>query len=107
MSVPYIFKLCFTELSIIPDMTILPNDIYEPDIVEVTCKVQIHLADIEIFLVKDRTVLSRTTGKTLIHRFSPKPTDSGELVCKAEWRNVQKENYKTIKIKGKSKCPLY
>ncbi|XP_043956825.1 platelet endothelial cell adhesion molecule isoform X2 [Gambusia affinis] len=96
------------ELSIIPDMTILPNDIYEPDIVEVTCKVQIHLADIEIFLVKDRTVLSRTTGKTLIHRFSPKPTDSGELVCKAEWRNVQKENYKTIKIKEVfSKPQLY
>ncbi|XP_027898696.1 platelet endothelial cell adhesion molecule isoform X1 [Xiphophorus couchianus] len=96
------------ELNIIPDMTILPNDIYEPDIVEVTCKVKIHLADIEIFLVKDRTVLSRTTGKTLIHRFSPKPTDSGELVCKAEWRNVQKENYKTIKVKEVfSKPQLY
>ncbi|XP_054892246.1 platelet endothelial cell adhesion molecule isoform X2 [Poeciliopsis prolifica] len=87
------------ELNIIPEMTILPNDIYEPDIVEVTCKVQIHLEDIEIFLVKDRTILKRTTGKTLIHRYSPKPTDSGELVCKAEWRNVQKENYKTIKVK--------
>ncbi|XP_014911548.1 platelet endothelial cell adhesion molecule isoform X3 [Poecilia latipinna] len=87
------------ELNIVPYMTILPNDIYEPDIIEVTCKVQIHLADIEIFLLKDRAVLNRTTGKPLIHRFRPKPTDSGELICKTEWRNVQKENYKTLKVK--------
>ncbi|XP_038138246.1 platelet endothelial cell adhesion molecule [Cyprinodon tularosa] len=87
------------ELSIIPHMTITPNDIYEPDIVEVICKVQSSLENIEIFLIKDRTVLKRATGKHLIYRFRPKATDSGELVCKVEWRNVQRENYTTLTVK--------
>ncbi|MED6245289.1 hypothetical protein ATANTOWER_001314 [Ataeniobius toweri] len=87
------------ELNITPDMTIIPNDIYEPDVVEVVCSVRVPLENIEIFLIKDRTVLKRATGKALIHRFVSKATDSGELVCKAEWRNVQKENYKTLTVK--------
>lgn len=87
------------ELNITPNMTINPNDIYEPDIVEVICRVQVHLETIEIFLIKDQTILKRAKGKVLIHRYRPKVTDSGELVCKAEWRNVQKESYKTLVVK--------
>lgn len=82
-------------------MTITPNDIYEPDIVEVICKVQSSLENIEIFLIKDRTVLKRAIGKHLIYRFTSKATDSGELVCKVEWKNVQRENYTTLTVKGK------
>ncbi|KAM4717504.1 platelet endothelial cell adhesion molecule isoform 2-T2 [Anableps anableps] len=87
------------ELNIIPVMNILPNDIYEPDIVEVTCKVHISLPNIEIFLIKNRAVLMIATGTPLIYRYTPKATDSGELVCKAEWRNVQKENYIFLRVK--------
>ncbi|KAM4534796.1 platelet endothelial cell adhesion molecule [Fundulus diaphanus] len=86
-------------LDITPDMTIIPNDIYEPDVVEVICNTRSPLENIEIFLIKDRTVLKKVSGKALSHRFESKAAHSGELVCKAEWRNVQRDNYKTLTVK--------
>uniref|UniRef100_A0A3Q2UMB6 Platelet endothelial cell adhesion molecule n=1 Tax=Fundulus heteroclitus TaxID=8078 RepID=A0A3Q2UMB6_FUNHE len=86
-------------LDITPEMTIIPKDIYEPDIVEVICKTRSPLENIEIFLIKDRTVLKKVSGKALSHQFQSKATLSGELVCKAEWRNVQRDNYKTLTVK--------
>lgn len=46
-----------------------------------------------MILKKDKTAL--------VHRFTSKAGDSGELVCKAQWENVQKESYITLTVKGK------
>lgn len=77
------------------------NTVYEGDIVEFHCKVVNNpLKDIEVFLIKDKKILKK--DKTaLVHRFTSQAGDSGELVCKAQWENVQKESYITYTIKGK------
>lgn len=77
------------------------NTVYEGDIVEFYCRVvDSRLMNIEVFLIKDKMILEK--GKTaLVHRLTTQAGDSGELVCKAQWENVQKENYITLTVKGK------
>lgn len=82
-------------------MNVLPSpDVYEGDIIEVVCKVVSPPKDIEVFLTRDRRILKKAPV-SLSHRFTAQEGDSGELVCKAEWENVQKETYQTITVKSK------
>ncbi|XP_068606119.1 platelet endothelial cell adhesion molecule [Brachionichthys hirsutus] len=85
-------------LYISPIMNVLPfSDVYEGDVIEVICKVVSPLKDIEVFLTRDRRILKQAPV-SLVHRFTVKEGDSGELVCKAEWGSVQKETYHTITV---------
>ncbi|XP_029998169.1 platelet endothelial cell adhesion molecule isoform X2 [Sphaeramia orbicularis] len=85
-------------LYISPIMNILPSSkVYEGDIIEVVCKVVSALRDVEVFLIKDKTVLKKAEI-SLSHRFTAQEHDTGELVCKAEWNNVQKETYQAISV---------
>lgn len=77
-----------------------PEDIYEGDILDVVCEVVHRLNNIEVFLIKDREILKQAR-KSLRHQFQVQEGDSGELVCKAEWGNVQKESYKAITVRGR------
>lgn len=91
-------------LNITPVVNTLPsNTVYEGDIVEFHCRVvDSHLKNlnIEVFLIKDKMILKK--GKTaLVHQLTTQAGDSGELVCKAQWENVQKEKYITLTVKGK------
>lgn len=84
-------------------MNVLPSDVYEGDIMEVICKVQgSPVKNIEVFLTKNKKVLKQVKATALSHQFTAQADDSGELVCKAEWGNVQKETYQTITVKGMS-----
>ncbi|KAF1379306.1 hypothetical protein PFLUV_G00174720 [Perca fluviatilis] len=86
-------------LYISPVMNVLPSpEVFEGDIIEVVCKVVRPPKNIEVFLTRNRRILKQATVG-LIHRFTAQEGDSGELVCKAEWGNVQKETYQTIKVK--------
>ncbi|XP_037649344.1 platelet endothelial cell adhesion molecule isoform X3 [Sebastes umbrosus] len=86
-------------LYISPVMNVLPSpDVYEGDIIEVVCKVVSPLNNIDVFLTKDRRILKKARV-SLSHRYRTREGDSGELVCKAEWGNVQKETYQTITVK--------
>ncbi|KAM4530647.1 platelet endothelial cell adhesion molecule [Odontesthes bonariensis] len=87
-------------LNITPVMNILPSqNVFEGDIVEVICKVvDIPLKNIEVFLVKDKRILKKAVS-ALSHVFTAQEGGSGELVCKAEWGNVRKENYKEFTVK--------
>lgn len=83
-------------------MNVLPSStVFEGDVIEVVCKVVSQLSDIEVFLKKDRRILKQAPV-SLSHRFTTQEGDSGELECKAEWGNVQKETYQTITVKGKN-----
>ncbi len=94
--------LCLAALHISPVMNVLPSSkVYEGDVIEVFCKVVSHLKNIEVFLTKDRRILKQAPI-SLNHRFTTKAGDSGELVCKAEWGNVQKETYQVITVQGKN-----
>ncbi|XP_068193167.1 platelet endothelial cell adhesion molecule isoform X2 [Antennarius striatus] len=85
-------------LYISPIMNVLPfSNVYEGDVIEVVCKVVSPLKDIAVFLTRDRRILKQAPI-SLVHRFTAKEGDSGELVCKAEWGNVQKETYHTITV---------
>ncbi|KAK1876990.1 Platelet endothelial cell adhesion molecule [Dissostichus eleginoides] len=87
------------ELYISPIMNVLPSpEVYEGEIIEVVCKVVNPPKNVEVFLTRDRRILKQAPV-SLSHRFTAKEGDSGELVCKAEWGNVHKETYKTIKVK--------
>ncbi|XP_073351050.1 platelet endothelial cell adhesion molecule [Pagrus major] len=87
------------ELYIVPVMNVLPNStVYEGDILEVVCKVINPPKNIHVFLTKDRRILKQAPV-ALNHQFTAQESDSGELVCKAEWGNVQKETYKIITVK--------
>lgn len=91
----------FAGLFISPIMNVLPSpDVYEGDVLEVVCKVVSPPKTVEVFLKKDRSILKQAQI-SLNHRFTARDGDSGELVCKAEWGNVQKETYQTITVKGK------
>lgn len=91
----------FAGLFISPIMNVLPSpDVYEGDVLEVVCKVVRPPKTVEVFLKKDRSILKQAQI-SLNHRFTAQDGDSGELVCKAEWGNVQKETYQTITVKGK------
>lgn len=84
-------------------MNVLPSsNVFEGDILEVVCKVVSPLRNIEVFLTRDRRILKQAPV-SLSHRFTAQEGDSGELACKAEWGNVQKESYKTITVKGKNR----
>lgn len=86
-------------LYISPVMNVLPSStVFEGDVIEVVCKVVSELSDIEVFLKKDRRILKQAPV-SLSHRFTTQEGDSGELECKAEWGNVQKETYQTITVK--------
>ncbi|CAG5897603.1 unnamed protein product, partial [Menidia menidia] len=87
-------------LNIVPVMNILPSQVvFEGDTVEVICRVMDSRSEqIEVFLVKDKQILKKS-GLALSHRFVVKEGDSGELVCKAEWGNVQKEKNQAITVK--------
>ncbi|XP_078806960.1 platelet endothelial cell adhesion molecule isoform X2 [Oryzias latipes] len=86
-------------LNITPVVIVYPSDsVFEGDVVEVICRV-VDGPDVEVFLTKDKRILKKVPGKALSHMFTAQERDSGEYVCKAEWGNVQKENYKTIKVK--------
>lgn len=84
-------------------MNVLPSSkVFEGDIIEVVCKVVSPLKNIEVFLTKDRRILKQAPV-SLSHRFTAQEGDSGELTCKAEWGNVQKETYQAITVKGKNR----
>uniref|UniRef100_A0A8C2Z0B1 Platelet endothelial cell adhesion molecule n=1 Tax=Cyclopterus lumpus TaxID=8103 RepID=A0A8C2Z0B1_CYCLU len=86
-------------LYISPIMNVLPSlDVFECEILEVVCKVINPLKNIDVFLTKGRRILKQAPV-SLSHRFTAQEGDSGELVCKAEWGNVQKETYRTITVK--------
>ncbi|KAK7939696.1 hypothetical protein WMY93_003022 [Mugilogobius chulae] len=87
-------------MSISPIMNILPSsEVYEGDVMEVVCKVVgTWNLDVDVFLIKGKRIL-RKARSSLSHRFRPQAGDSGELVCKAESGALQKETYKTIKVK--------
>ncbi|KAM8845099.1 platelet endothelial cell adhesion molecule isoform 2-T2 [Spinachia spinachia] len=87
------------ELYISPIMNVLPSpDVFEGDVMEVVCKVVNPLKNIEVFLTRDRRVL-KMAPVSLSHRFIAREGDSGKLVCKAEWGNVQKEAHKMVTVK--------
>lgn len=91
----------FAGLFISPIMNVLPStDVYEGDVLEVVCKVVSPPQTVEVFLKKDRSILKQAQI-SLSHRFTAQDGDSGVLVCKAEWGNVQKETNQTIIVKGK------
>lgn len=95
-------ELCLAGLYISPIMNVLPSrEVFEGDVIEVVCKVVSPLRSIEVFLTKDRRVLKQAPV-SLNHRFIAEEGDSGKLVCKAEWGNVQKESSLTITVKGKN-----
>ncbi|XP_041812676.1 platelet endothelial cell adhesion molecule isoform X2 [Chelmon rostratus] len=86
-------------LYISPIMNVLPSStVFEGDVMEVVCKVVSPLKNIEVFLTKDRRILKQAPV-SLSHRFTAQEGDSGELVCKAEWGNVQKETYQAVTVK--------
>lgn len=83
-------------------MNVLPSsDVYEGDILEVVCKVESPLKNVEVYLTMDKKILKQAPV-SLNHRFIASVEHSGELVCKAEWGNVQKETYHTIRVKGEN-----
>ncbi|XP_059204877.1 platelet endothelial cell adhesion molecule, partial [Centropristis striata] len=88
-------------LFITPIINVLPaKQVYEGEIIEVVCKVVNPPKDIEVFLTKDGRILKQASYSSLSHRFTAREGDSGELVCKAEWRKeLQKETYETITVK--------
>lgn len=94
--------LCFPEeLHITPIMNVLPSvSAYEGDNLTVICKVVHSLENIEVYLIKGDKILGQARN-SLTHNFQVEEGDSGELVCKAEWGNVQKENSTTITVKGR------
>lgn len=84
-------------------MNVLPSsNVFEGDIVEVVCKVVTQLNDIEVYLTREKRILKQAPH-SLSHRFKAQEENSGELVCKAVWGNVQKETYHKITVKGKSR----
>ncbi len=88
-------------------MNVLPSrNVFEGDVVEVVCKVVSPPKNVEVFLTKDRKILKQAPV-SLSHRFTAQEGGSGELVCKAEWGNVQKETYETITVKGKNWLTLW
>ncbi|CAB1444689.1 unnamed protein product [Pleuronectes platessa] len=92
-------QVIVTELQISPIMNVLPSpNVYEGDIIEVVCKVVNSLQDVSVFLTRDRRIL-KEARVSLSHRFRAQEGDSGELVCKAEWGNVQRETYQEITVK--------
>lgn len=107
-------ELCLAGLYISPIMNVLPSlDVFECEILEVVCTVKNALKNIDVFLTRGRRILKQAPV-SLSHRFTAQEGDSGELVCKAEWGNVQKETYRTITVKGRrlyditcSKPPLF
>uniref|UniRef100_A0A3Q1GV43 Platelet endothelial cell adhesion molecule n=1 Tax=Acanthochromis polyacanthus TaxID=80966 RepID=A0A3Q1GV43_9TELE len=88
-------------LNITPIMNVTPhNVVFEGDILEVFCRVvSSPLKNIEVFLTKDKRILKQAPAMALSYRFAAQEGDSGELVCKAEWGNVQKQSYQTITVK--------
>ncbi|KAI3360017.1 hypothetical protein L3Q82_014348 [Scortum barcoo] len=88
-------------LYISPTMNVLPStEVFEGDVLEVVCKVVSPPKNVEVFLTKDKRILKQAPV-SLVHRFTAEEGDSGELVCKAEWSNIQKETYQQILVKGK------
>uniref|UniRef100_A0A3Q3A612 Platelet and endothelial cell adhesion molecule 1a n=1 Tax=Kryptolebias marmoratus TaxID=37003 RepID=A0A3Q3A612_KRYMA len=87
-------------LSITPVVNVLPsNTVYEGDIVEFHCRVVgSPLKNIEVFLIKNKTILKKEK-MALVYRLTAEASDSRELVCKAQWENVQKESYITLTVK--------
>ncbi|KAJ7989384.1 hypothetical protein DPEC_G00303990 [Dallia pectoralis] len=86
------------ELFITPVMNILPGIVIEGDIVEFVCSVVKPPFPVSVFLTKDRKVLKQATN-SLNHRLRVLAEDSGEYVCKAERGNLQRETYKSVKVK--------
>lgn len=101
---PNYSELCLAGLNIVPVINMVPShSVYEGAVVEVVCKVvDSPLKDINLFLTKDRKILKKVTSTALSHRFTAQDGGSGELVCKAEWGNVQKNNNLSITVKRKS-----
>lgn len=95
-------ELCPAGLYIAPTMNVLPSiNVFEGDVMEVVCKVVSPPKNVEVFLTRDRRILKQAPV-SLSHRFTAQEDHSGELVCKAEWGNVQKETYQTISVKGEN-----
>lgn len=82
-------------------MNILPGkEVIEGDIVKFVCRVVNPPPNVVVFLTKDKRVL-KTAYISFSHTLRVLAEDSGEYVCKADRGNVQKEAYKSIKVKGK------
>ncbi|KAM4635424.1 platelet endothelial cell adhesion molecule [Polymixia lowei] len=86
-------------LFISPVMNVLPSTtVFEGDLIEVICKVVNPPSDLNVYLIKDRLVLKKSSV-SLSHRYRMQEGDSGEFVCKSEWNSVQKETYSTVIVK--------
>lgn len=82
-------------------MNVLPSsEVYEGDILQVFCKVVSMLRGVEVYLTMDKKILKQAPI-SLQHTFVASVEHTGQLVCKAVWGNVQKETYRTIRVKGK------
>lgn len=93
-------ELCLAGLNISPVMNVLPSrNVYEGDVMEVVCKLVDPPSNTEVFLTKDRRILKKAPV-SLSYRFTALEGDSGELACKAEWGNAQKEFTVNITVKG-------
>uniref|UniRef100_A0A1A8MZW8 Platelet endothelial cell adhesion molecule n=1 Tax=Nothobranchius pienaari TaxID=704102 RepID=A0A1A8MZW8_9TELE len=88
-------------LHITPVMNILPSStVLEGEVVEVHCRVVNSFPrNVELFLLWKKHILREQKGSALVHRFKTQADNSGELICKAQWGNVQKESYKTLTVK--------
>ncbi|GLD60563.1 platelet endothelial cell adhesion molecule-like protein [Lates japonicus] len=85
-------------LQITPVMNVLPSfNVFEGELLEVVCKVMT-FEIVEVFLTRNGSVLKKSLV-SLSHRFRVHEGDSGELTCKAERGNVQKETYQVITVK--------
>ncbi|XP_050929932.1 platelet endothelial cell adhesion molecule isoform X2 [Lates calcarifer] len=86
-------------LQITPVMNVLPSpNVFEGELLEVVCKVLTSVENVEVFLTRDGSVLKKALV-SLSHRFRVHEGDSGEVTCKAERGNVQKETYQVIRVK--------
>lgn len=82
-------------------MNVLPSLLpFEGDNLTVICRVIHVLKNIEVYLIKGTKILEQART-SLTYNFQVEEGDSGELVCKAEWGNVQKESYTVITVKGR------
>ncbi|KAI5097484.1 platelet endothelial cell adhesion molecule isoform X2 [Silurus meridionalis] len=92
-------KIFVRALEITPSIRIIPKaDVVEGDRVGIFCNVSDYSRnDLEVFLTSD-TVLHKS-HRSFEYSFVAKENNSGEYVCKTEWRNVQKSSKAQLKVK--------
>ncbi|KAL0993387.1 hypothetical protein UPYG_G00107170 [Umbra pygmaea] len=92
-------KVLVKDLFITPIMNIRPSkEAVEGDVVELICQVVNPPSNVTVYLTKDKTMLDSSSG-TISHRLRVLAEDAGEYACKAVRNSMQKEAYKSIKVK--------